>query len=294
MSLTLWAQTIVQGLLMGGIYALIAAGLTFIFGVMRIINFAHGEFLMVAMFVAYLLATWMKLPPAVTPLVAVPLLFLLGLLTFRSFLKPLVHASELSKVLCTVGIAFFLQNLALLLSGGDFFNLPVEVGMATFSFRGVVVVQTELAAFVAAVGVSLGFYWFLRSTELGRHIRATTENRQAAMLVGVNVERVDLLAFGMGTACVGLAGPLLLLRGTAVSADVGLSFIITAFVVVVLGGMGNFFGALLGGLTIGLAEAVGKVLLPGSLGSISGLAVMILVLLLRPEGLMGKLGSGRD
>jgi len=289
-SLDLLAQALVTGILIGGVFALLSVGLTLIWGVMRIINFAHGEFLMVGMYVVYFLVAKGGWDPYVTLLVSVPVLFVVGAAIFRLTIQPILAHPSMNQIMLTLGLSLILQNLALVLFRADPLIAQTAYSRITFSLGPAIVRVPQLIAFGGSGLAAVLLYWFLQKTDAGRAIRAASQNREAAVLMGVDVQRTYLLAFGIGSACLGVAASLMV-PFYYTSPTVGLWFGLVSFVVVVLGGMGNFIGALVGGLIIGLTEAFGAAILPGSLSRVFTFAIFILVLLFRPQGLFG--GSRR-
>jgi branched-chain amino acid transport system permease protein len=279
-------QAVVSGLLLGGVYGLVASGLTLIFGVLRIINFAHGAVMMLGMYASYWLWVWTGLDPYASVLLTAPLFFAVGVGIERLVIEPNRAAAEHNQLLLTLGLALFLENLALVLWQGDFRTLRVPYASASFVIGEALVEVSRLVAAGGAVLIALALFFFLRRTDVGKAIRALSEEREGAMLVGIDVGRIRSVAFGIGSACVAVAGALIT-PFFYIAPDVGESFNIMAFVVVVLGGMGNFLGALLGGLIVGLAESLGAALLPGSLKQFVVFVIFVLVLLFRPEGLFG-------
>ena len=282
--LELLLQGMANGLVTGAVFAVIAVGLTLVFGVMRIVNFAHGEFLMIAMYVTYLLATFGKLNPYLAVLASVPLLFVLGAAMFRLLIRPLLAAPEISQLLMTMGVSILLQNAALLIFKADPLSIIVPWAAESVRLGPVSVGLTRLVAALASLVVVFGIYALLKATDLGRMLRAAAQDRDAAQLMGINVYRMYMLALAIGVACLGVVGPVLV-PWSYVSPDVGAVFTLTAFVIVVLGGMGSVSGAFFGGLIIGLVSAVGQMFLPGTYGLIPQYLVFILLLLFRPEGL---------
>jgi branched-chain amino acid transport system permease protein len=283
-------QALVSGLLIGGVYGLMALGLTMIFGVLRVINFAHGAFVMLGMYLAFWgFALW-RVDPYVSLLVAVPAFVLGGAAVQAGILRWVLAAPQHTQLLVTLAVALVLENTALLLWGPDFRTVRVGYSIATVSVLGAVVSLPRLAAFATAALAAVGLWALLRHTDLGRAIRATAQDREAAALMGLEVDRVHAVAFGIGTACAAVAG-VVTTPFFHVSPDIGNTFVILAFVIVVLGGLGSFPGALLGGLIVGVVESLGAVALPGSLKELLIYAVFLLVLLLRPEGLFA--GAGR-
>jgi len=284
-------QGIVSGLLLGGVYGLVACGLSLIFGVLRIINFAHGAVMMLAMYTTYWLFALCGIDPYLSILITAPLFFIVGMLIQRTVIEPNRFAAEHNQLLLTLGLALFLENLALVLWQGDFRTVRPTYAGASFMVGEALVEVPRLAACGAAIVLAVVLFAFLRTTDVGKAIRAVSEEPEGAMLMGIDIGRIRAVAFGIGSACVAVAGALVT-PFFYVAPDVGESFNLMAFVVVVLGGMGNFVGALFGGFIVGLAESLGATLLPGSLKQLIVFALFVLVLLLRPAGLFGS-GRGR-
>ncbi|HAJ37124.1 MAG TPA: branched-chain amino acid ABC transporter permease [Chloroflexi bacterium] len=280
------AQSIITGIMIGGVFALISVGLSLIWGVMRIINFAHGEFLMVAMYIAYFLVARGGWDPYATLLVTTPALFLLGALIFRGTIRPILGHPSMNQIMLTVGLSLILQNLALVFFKADVLTTRTEYTRMILSIGPVIIRVPQLIAFIGSALTAFLLYWYLQRTDTGRAIRAAAQNKQAATLMGVDVQRIYLLAFGIGSATLGVAASLMI-SFYYTSPTVGLFFGLIAYVVVVLGGLGNFLGTLVAGLIIGLTESVGAAILPGSLSRVLTFALFILVLLFRPQGLFG-------
>jgi branched-chain amino acid transport system permease protein len=288
-STLLW-QACVSGVLIGGVYALVALGLTLIFGVLRIINFAHGALMMLGMYTTFFLHVHAGVDPYLSVLVVGPLFFLVGIGLEKGVIEPNLEVPESNQLLLTLGVALFLENGALALFGAD----PRSVRLAYLG-RGIplgeaVVNVPRLVAFLGSVALAVGLWLLLKHTDIGKAIRAAAEEREGAQLVGIDIRRLYAIAFGLGTAVVAVAGSLVT-PFLYVAPDVGDVFNILAFIIVVLGGMGSFIGALLGGFLVGLAESIGAAILPGSLKQLPIYALFVLVLLFRPNGLFGR---GRD
>lgn len=280
-------QTVVSGLLLGGIFALVAVGLSLIFGVMKILNFAHGDFLMLGMYFAFFLSVMLGVDPYLSAVAALPVFFGLGWLVQSYLIRPVLKAPENIQILLTVGLSLFLQNLAMFLFSPDFQSLRVSYGGNTLSIMGVSISYVRLVASVIAISATLGLYLLLGRTDIGKALRACAEERLGSLAVGINVDRMYNIAFGLGIACVALAG-VLMTPFFYIAPQVGLPFTLTAFVVAVLGGLGSLPGALIGGFIIGLIEAVGEILLPSpSMKQMATFGVFLLILLLRPQGLFG-------
>jgi len=290
MDTTLLLQLLISGLLIGGVYALISVGLTLIFGVMRIVNFAHGEFLMLAMFTSY----WAYQLAGIPPYVALPLttlvLFALGIIVYVLIIRRTIGSPMVVQIFATVGLGVLFQNTALVLWGGDFRTLRVPEASAVLRLGGVQVSYALLVASVVAVAITLGLFGFLAWTYPGKAIRATVQDRTAALLMGVDIDRVFMLTFAVGSACVGVAGALLA-PAYPIFPGVGVQFALASFVVVVLGGMGSMGGALLGGLLIGLVETFSGFFIDAALKQAVYFVVFILVLAFRPTGLFGQQGA---
>lgn len=285
-------QVVTSGLMLGGLYSLIAIGLTIVFGVVRIINFAHGELLMVAMYLTWLLNQWLKLDPYLAVFIVAPALFVVGVLVQRVIIQPILGSSASMKIFATVGLGIALQNLALMLFKGDFRTVQTSYSTAVMHV-GVLAISTPRAiAFVAAVALAAGFWLFLKRTYTGQALRALAEDREAAALMGIPVKRLYMLAFGLGMGLVGVAGSLLMPVFYAFP-TVGHLFGLTSFVVVVLGGMGSMPGAMVGGLIIGVVESMSGVYIAPALKEAVYFGLFILVLLVRPQGLFG-LGRGTE
>ena len=286
MSAEVVLSSLANGVMLGGLYALIALGLTLIFGVMKVINFAHGSLMMLAMYATFWLATVLRLDPYLSLLLTVPAGFALGYAVQRVVIAPVLRDAEHNQLLMTLGLALFLDNLALVVFKADPRTLLTAYSQSTVALGGLRLNLPRLLAFGGALLITALLALFLKTTDLGRALRAAAEERDGAALVGIPVRRVYAVAFGLGSACVAAAGTMAV-PFFYVSPEVGNTFVITAFVVVVLGGLGSFTGALLGGLLVGVVESLGGLFVHGSLAQIGIFLLFILVLLVRPAGLLG-------
>ncbi|MGO9701995.1 MAG: branched-chain amino acid ABC transporter permease [Xanthobacteraceae bacterium] len=284
----LLAQALMQGLLIGGTYGIIALGMGLTYGVSGVVNFAHGDFLTLGMFLALALFSTFSLDPYISVIVTFPLLVLLGAAVYYLLIRPVVGGHVLMVIQLTLGISFILQNGLLMIFGGRPQRAPAWIEAKLLLLGDVIVVRASLViAFIACVVLSGFLYWLLTRTDLGRSIRAVHQNPKAAALMGVNVGRVRMTTFAIGIGILALSAALLV-PGTPLEPGMGLRYTVIALMTVILGGMTNFFGILLGGLVLGVSEAIGTVYLPGTTGMIVPYAIFILILLLRPKGILGR------
>jgi len=285
-------QVAVSGILLGGIYALLSVGLTLIFGVVRIINFAHGELLMIGMYLSYLIFVSIGLNPYYSVILVAPALFVIGVIIQRLVIQPIQEASAMMKVFATCGLFIVLQNLALMIFRGDYRTIQMDISMAALNISGVSISIPRLVAFAAAVVIFGVLYLMLKHTYVGKALRAVAENRSMAQLMGIRVQRLNMLAFGLGSALTGIAGAFLS-PFTSVFPTIGGTYTLVAFVIVVLGGLGNMVGAFLGGLFIGLIESFSGTYISSALKEATYFVIFILILLVRPQGLFG-MGKGTE
>lgn len=279
-------QTIVSGFLTGSLYALIGIGLTIIFGVMRVINFAHGELLMIGMYITYWLFHLLGVDPLLSLLVTMPLLFLLGAGIQRWLIAPSIRAPEENLILLTVGVSLVLSNLALLLWTADYRTVKASYSGLAWRLGGISFSVPLLMGFGIALALTGVLFLFLMRTDMGRAIRATAQNRESALLMGIPVQKISMITFGIGASLAGAAGTLLD-PVYYIYPNVGAPFTLKAFVIVVLGGMGNVVGALTGGLILGVAESLGAVYISTGYRDAVGFVIFLLILTLRPSGLFG-------
>jgi branched-chain amino acid transport system permease protein len=282
-------QLVLSGLLVGGLYALVAAGLNLIFGVLRIINFAHGELLMVALYGAWFL--WAAgFDPYASAVVVIPAMFVVGWLIERLLVRQTAGQAAYVKIFVTLGLALMLQNLALLLFSGDYRNIRVPYQTTVLALGDLAMSVPRLAAFLVALAAAAALHAFLKYADLGKAIRAVTQDRRAAALMAIDVARIQTLAFALGCALVGLSA-CMILPLYSVFPTVGLDFVLISFVVVVLGGLGNLIGTFVGGLIIGVVEQLSGFFVETALRQVVYFVVFILVLAWRPAGLLGRRGS---
>ena len=283
---TILVPAVINGLLTGSIYALIALGLTLIYGVLHIINFAHGALLMLSLFGVYFLHSLAGIDPYVALLILVPAMFALGYGLQRTVIARASHGKDENVLLVTLGIALIIENLALFFWRSDTRTIDVPYAFDVIDVGFAFLSVPRVAAFGAAFVVA-GLLWMLMTrSDLGRAIRAVAKERHGARVVGIDVDHIFAMSYGIGTACVAAAA-CLLLPTFYVTPQVGNAFVLIAFTVVVLGGMGSFTGALVGGLLIGVVESLGGLFLGETLGQIGIFLVFIAVLLFRPTGLFG-------
>jgi branched-chain amino acid transport system permease protein len=286
LELSILFPSFLNGLTTGAVYALIALGLTLIYGVLHIINFAHGALLMVALYAVYFLKDRAGIDPYLALPIVVPAMFALGYALQRGVINRASHGKDENILLVTLGLAIVLENLALLLFKSDTRAIETAYTLTTVAIGPATISLPKLVAFGGALVASALLLWVVNRTDLGRAIRAVAKEKHGARLMGIDVDHVYAMSFGIGLACVGAAA-CFLLPAYYVNPTVGSGFVLVAFTIVVLGGMGSFAGALLGGLLIGVVESLGGLFLGESLGQIGIFVIFIAVLLLRPQGLFG-------
>ncbi len=287
MSADVLLQATVQGLQMGAIYALIALSLTLIFSVGGLLNFAHGDFLALAMYGVFALYTAFKIDAYVAAPIMFVVFFLLGMLLFRGLVQPVLAAGVLAGAQLTLGLVFVQENLIMVLFGGEYLTVPTIASNRNLVLGTLVLPWPLLIGSMLAVVLSLALYVVLMKTDFGRQVRAITQNRDAAALMGIRIDRVQAIAFGVGIGLLGLSGPILVAQFT-LTPTMGLDLTLLALIVMVIGGLGNFLGSMVGGLIIGVAESLGSLLYGGTVGAMIPYAILVLVLLFRPHGLLGE------
>jgi branched-chain amino acid transport system permease protein len=286
LDLTILGAAAINGLLIGGIYTLVASGLTLIYGVLHIINFAHGSMLMLAMFGVYYLLMKLGIDPYMSLIIMVPTMYLLGYLLYKLLIGRLAQGKDENILLITLGLSILIENLALMFFKGDTRTISVSYSDTMVELGPTLVSLPKIISFGAAMALCAALGLFIQRTDTGKAIRAVAKERVGARLVGIDVERVFAISFGIGLATLGAAA-CLLMPIFYVSPTTGHVFVMVAFTVVVLGGMGSFLGAVIGGLIVGLTESFGGLFLGESLGQIGISLIFILILLFRPSGLFG-------
>jgi branched-chain amino acid transport system permease protein len=284
-AMTMVLQCLAGGLLIGGVYSLIAIGLTIIYGVLKIVNFAHGEFLMLAMFAAFFGYRIWGVDPYLMAVLTIPLFFLLGVVIQKFLIQPTMEGGdEHIQILLTMGLAWIMQNVILFFFGPDYRALTLPYTDTTVKLAGIYLSVPKIIACGGAILTTLGIHLLFKKTRLGKSIRAAAQEPWGAYLVGINVKQIYYLSFAIGITCVSIAG-FLIIPFFYTAPVVGAQFTLIAFVVVVLGGLGSFTGALVGGFIVGLVEALGGALLPGSYQELIVFSFFIVVLLFKPLGL---------
>jgi branched-chain amino acid transport system permease protein len=282
-------QLVISGLLIGSIYALMSIGLTLIFGVLRVVNFAHGEFLMIAMYGAWAFSKLLGLNPYVAAIAVVPAMFLFGALVYRLMIGSALEKPHLVVVFATMGLSIFLQNAALMAMTADLRDVPPIFGRS-ISIGHIFIKGELLLGFVITLACTMALQWVIKYTFLGKAIRATVQDGEAAKLMGIAVPKIFLITFAAGSALVGLAA-CVMLPLFSVFPTVGLNFVLIAFVIVVLGGMGSIEGALLGGFCVGVVQSVGSYYVAPAFGQLFFFVLFLLVMIFRPNGLFGQKGA---
>ena len=287
MSASLIANVVIAGLLTGLVYGLMALGLSVIFGVVRVVNFAHGEMMTIAMYAAVLLFGAFRLDPLLAALPVAALFFALGYALQAGLINPFITRPEHSQFILLVAVATILTNLLLMVFGPDARNVQTDYMLDSWALGQVLFDKARVYAALAALATAAGLFAFFRYSRTGTAIRACADNHLGALIVGLNVKHLYALTFGLGAACVAGAGCMMTLL-VEVAPSVGPSYTLLGFVIVIVGGLGSMPGALLGGVLIGVSEALAGLFIDPSAKSMFSFGLLILVLLLRPQGLLGR------
>ena len=287
MPLDIYLNVAVGGILTGLVYGLMALGLSVIFGVVRVVNFAHGEMMAIAMYLAIVLFAAFKLDPLIMLIPIAAVLFVFGYALQRGVINRFITQPEHSQFLLMVAIAIILTNVQLIMFGPDARNVQTTYAFDSYQIGRIIIDANKLYAALAAIVVAAALLGFFRFTRTGTAIRACADNYTGAKVVGLDVEKLYALTFGIGSACVGAAGVMLILI-LDVTPALGPVYTLLAFVIVITGGLGSMVGALLGGVLIGLTEAMAGLIFTPSAKSMFAFGILVLVLLFRPQGIMGK------
>jgi branched-chain amino acid transport system permease protein len=280
-------QTLVSGFLIGGIYALIGLGMTLIMGVMKIINLAHGQLMMIGMYITFVLFQYLHLDPYFSLLVVMPALFLIGCLIQMYLLNPLLKVDSIlpeNQVLMTVGIGMVLTEIMRFIFHSDYKSVQTGYSSAAFYLGGISFNVPMFVAFLIAMALTAALFVFLLKTDMGKSVRATAQNKDAALLMGINAEWITILTYGLGSALAAASGALLL-PIYYLFPDIGGPFTLKAFVITMLGGMGSTVGAIVGGVVLGVAESLGATYLSMALKDAVAMVIFLLVLIFLPGGL---------
>jgi branched-chain amino acid transport system permease protein len=287
MPIELIANVALSGLLTGLVYGLMALGLSVIFGVVRVVNFAHGEMMTIAMYAAVVLFAAFKLDPFLALVPVAAAFFVFGYLLQTALINPFINRPEHSQFMLLVAVAIIMVNALLMAFGPDARNVQVDYALDSFSVGPLLLDKVRVYAAFAAMAIAAGLFLFFKFASTGRAIRACADNYLGAKVVGLNVKKYYALTFGLGAACVGAAGCLMVLL-VDVTPLLGPGYTLLAFIIVIVGGLGSMGGALLGGVLIGMSEALAGLFFSPSAKSMFSFALLILVLLLRPQGLIGR------
>jgi branched-chain amino acid transport system permease protein len=287
LSFDVYLNVAVGGILTGLVYGLMALGLSVIFGVVRVVNFAHGEIMTIAMYIAITLFAAFHLDPLIMLVPIAAVLFAFGYVLQKQLINPFITRPDTSQFLLLVAVAIIIVNLLLIAFGPDARTVQASYAYDSFQLGPLIVDATKLYAGLAAIVVAAALFAFFQYSQIGTAIRACADNYTGALGVGLDVKHLYALTFGIGTACVGAAGVMMVMI-VDVTPTLGPAYTLLAFVIVITGGLGSMPGALVGGVLIGLTEAMAGLLFSPSAKSMFSFAVLVLVLLFRPQGIMGK------
>ena len=286
------SQALIDGLLMGGVYALAALGLSLIFGVMKITNFAHGAMMTVGMYVVYMISTYVGISPYISLVFAAAFLFGIGYVTQKYLIHKIAGAPTHNQLLLTLGVAYILENSLLVIFTPNYKTLTVGTFEKMIRIGSITINPAKLIAFIVVIAVTAAVYYILYCTRMGSAIRACSQNRDGATLMGIVIRKTNAIAFGIGAMCTGIAGALLT-PVLSIYPTIGETFQLKCFVIAILGGMGNLWGALISGLIVGVVEALTGYYAGGGWSEFMIYCIFVLILLIKPAGLFGK-GNRRD
>jgi branched-chain amino acid transport system permease protein len=280
-----FVEILIRGAMLGSVYALVGMGLTLVWGVVGIVNIAHGEFVMLGAYFAFWAFSLVHVNPLLSVAFSIPVFFLFGMMIHKKIMERLIKAQELSALILTFGMSILIWNLAQFLWTNTYRSVSYLTG--NFPFLGLVLGKSKTVSFGLAVGITIVLFTFLKYSKLGKGIRATSQNSEVALVCGINTMKMRALTFGMGIGLAGAAGAIVSLQWV-IFPQMGGSYISKAFAIVVLGGLGNIHGALVGGLIIGILEAVVTQYLSAKMAQIIPSMTILIILLLRPTGLFKK------
>lgn len=286
------SQALIDGLLMGGVYALAALGLSLIFGVMKITNFAHGAMMTVGMYVVYMISTYVGISPYISLVFAAAFLFGIGYVTQKYLIHKIAGAPTHNQLLLTLGVAYILENLLLAVFTPNYKTLTVGTFEKMIRIGSITINPAKLIAFIVVIAVTAAVYYILYRTRMGSAILACSQNRDGATLMGIVIRKTNAIAFGIGAMCTGIAGALLT-PVLSIYPTIGETFQLKCFVIAILGGMGNLWGALISGLIVGVVESLTGYYAGGGWSDFMIYLIFVLILLVKPAGLFGK-GNRRD
>lgn len=286
MDASIIVAAILQGIMLGAVYGLIALGITLVFAITGLLNFAHGDFMSLAMYICFALFTAFRLDPYISLIITIPLFFVIGLLFYYFVFVRVLKAEILMVVQLTLGMVFIIENGLLIGFGADFLNVPGFIAAGRVSIGEVTIRSNYLVAFLVGAAVGFGLYFMIEYTNLGRQVRAIAQDKEAAQLMGINVDKVQMVIFAIGISLLGLAGPLLTSILT-MEPYFGLHLTLFAFIVFVMGGAGNLLGTLVSAYILGVTEALGMLLVGGHFGAAVPYGLFVLILLIRPKGIIG-------
>ncbi|MCU1614419.1 MAG: branched-chain amino acid transporter permease [Frankiales bacterium] len=285
--MSFFLEAVIQGVFIGAVYAVITFGLAVLHSVSGVLNFAHGNFVVLSMFLCLILHEHLNLDPYVAGIIVTPVMFVVGAALYKLVFARLATASTLTVIQATLGMMFIIEAGLLMTQGGQFKRIPSMVDNHDVAFGGLRIGMDEIVAFLGALLLTGILFWVLEHSVFGRSVRAVQQNGRAAQLVGVNTERIRVLSFGLGIALAAVAG-VLLVPGNSIHPSQGLNYTVIAIMAFFIGGMGSYIGTLLGAVALGLAESLGAVYLPGSIGFALPYLIVVLVILLRPNGLFRR------
>lgn len=295
MSIDVLLQQIVNGLVVGSVYALVALGYTMVYGILQLINFAHGEVVMIGALTALVLAKWL-LGAGVPPMVALLLAILIamavcaavGVLVERIAYRPLRNAPRLAPLITAIGVSIFLQQIAILVFGRNYFSFPELISKTPIEIGHITINMNEIVILITSVALMAGLLWLVHNTKIGTAMRATAENQKVAGLMGIDINKIIAITFAIGSALGAIAGVMVASNYGQAHYYMGFMLGLKAFTAAVMGGIGNLWGAMVGGLILGLVENVGLIFVRGDYKDIFAFVVLVAVLIFRPQGLIGE------